>query len=120
MSLSTPSMLALLYDVRGGTLPPWSPKAAGARASLRFSLCRWRQMRYMGREMTPKESSDIECIGSLGESGNCWDPYNQNVLKGDYPILGQNTFLVFTGIRNYAAARTRSNVGKAAWEPWRM
>ena len=28
-------------------------------------------MRYMGREMTPKESSDIECIGSLGESGNC-------------------------------------------------
>jgi hypothetical protein len=20
------------------------------------------------------------------------DPYNQNVLKGDYPILGQNTF----------------------------
>src|SRR5215471_9463305 len=71
MSLSTPSMLALLYDVRGGTLPPWSPKAAGARASLRFSLCRWRQMRYMGREMTPKESSDIECIGSLGESGNC-------------------------------------------------
>src|SRR5262252_3281034 len=26
----------------------------------------------MGREMTPKESSDIGCIGSLGESGNCW------------------------------------------------
>src|SRR5262245_48989712 len=28
--------------------------------------------------------------------GRWFDPYNQNVLKGDYPILGQNTFLVFT------------------------
>ncbi len=25
--------------------------------------------------------------------GNICDPYNQNVLKGDYPIIGQNTFL---------------------------
>jgi hypothetical protein len=25
--------------------------------------------------------------------GNCWNPYRQNVLKGDYPILGQHTFL---------------------------
>jgi hypothetical protein len=29
--------------------------------------------------------------------GNWWDPYNQNVLKGDYPILGRHTFFVFTG-----------------------
>ena len=28
--------------------------------------------------------------------GHWYDPYNQNVLKGDYPILGQNTFLVLT------------------------
>jgi hypothetical protein len=28
--------------------------------------------------------------------GNIWDPYNQNVLKGDYPIIGQNTFLNIT------------------------
>jgi hypothetical protein len=27
-----------------------------------------------------------------------WDPYNQNVLKGDYPVLGQQTFFVFTGV----------------------
>jgi hypothetical protein len=26
------------------------------------------------------------------KEGHYWDPYNQNVLKGDYPILGQNTF----------------------------
>jgi len=28
--------------------------------------------------------------------GHWWDPYNQNVLKGDYPILGQHTFLNIT------------------------
>ncbi len=28
--------------------------------------------------------------------GNIWDPYNQNVLKGDYPIIGQNIFLDVT------------------------
>ena len=29
--------------------------------------------------------------------GRKWDPFNQNVLKGDYPILGQNIFLEITG-----------------------
>src|SRR5207237_2998836 len=28
--------------------------------------------------------------------GHWYDPYNQNVLKGDYPILGQHTFLHLT------------------------
>lgn len=28
--------------------------------------------------------------------GHFWDPYNQNVIKGDYPIIGQNTFLNVT------------------------
>ena len=27
-----------------------------------------------------------------GVEGHWWDPYNQNVLKGDYPIYGQHTF----------------------------
>ena len=30
------------------------------------------------------------------EFGNILDPYNQNVLKGDYPIIGQHTFLTVT------------------------
>jgi hypothetical protein len=30
------------------------------------------------------------------ERGRWYDPYHQNVLKGDYPIIGQNTFLVVT------------------------
>jgi hypothetical protein len=29
--------------------------------------------------------------------GSLWDPYNQNVLKGDYPVWGQNVFLNLTG-----------------------
>ena len=30
--------------------------------------------------------------------GDWWDPYRQNVLKGDYPIVGQNTFFNFTAM----------------------
>jgi hypothetical protein len=30
------------------------------------------------------------------KTGRWWDPYNQNVLKGDYPIFGQHTFLNVT------------------------
>lgn len=30
------------------------------------------------------------------KQGSPWDPYNQNVLKGDYPILGEHTFLNLT------------------------
>jgi hypothetical protein len=30
------------------------------------------------------------------ELGRWWDPFNQNVLKGDYPIIGQHTFLDIT------------------------
>jgi len=32
-----------------------------------------------------------------GVKGAWWDPYNQNVLKGDYPIIGQHTFMKLTG-----------------------
>jgi hypothetical protein len=32
------------------------------------------------------------------EKGAWWDPYHQNVLKGDYPILGDHTFLEVTGV----------------------
>jgi len=30
------------------------------------------------------------------DEGRWWDPYHQNVLKGDYPIIGQHTFLNLT------------------------
>lgn len=31
-------------------------------------------------------------------SGHWWDPYNQNRLKADYPVLGKRTFFNFTGV----------------------
>ena len=31
-------------------------------------------------------------------AGHWWDPYNQNKLKGDYPVIGKRTFFTFTGI----------------------
>ncbi len=31
------------------------------------------------------------------KEGHWWDPYNLNVLKGDYPVIGQHTFLKLTG-----------------------
>jgi hypothetical protein len=33
----------------------------------------------------------------LNEPGGLLDPYHQNFLKGDYPVLGEDTFLNFTG-----------------------
>ncbi|MBI4611634.1 MAG: hypothetical protein HY726_21815 [Candidatus Rokubacteria bacterium] len=30
--------------------------------------------------------------------GRWWDPYNQNVLKGDFPVLGQHIFLSLSAI----------------------
>ncbi len=33
-----------------------------------------------------------------GIKGAWWDPYNQNVLKGDYPIVGQHVFLNITAL----------------------
>ena len=32
--------------------------------------------------------------------GSLWNPFNQNVLKGDYAILGQHNFFVLTAIEN--------------------
>jgi hypothetical protein len=32
------------------------------------------------------------------QHGHWWDPYNQNMLKGDYPVVGQHTFLDLTGV----------------------
>ena len=45
---------------------------------------------------------DWDRYGERGDdpyvSGHWWDPYNRNILKGDYPILGQRTFFAFTGV----------------------
>ena len=33
---------------------------------------------------------------ALNKQGHLYDPYNQNILKGDFPIIGQNKFLILT------------------------
>ena len=55
----------------------------------------------------------------LNRRGATLDPYNKNLLKGDYPIRGQDTFLVFTGISDtLAESRTLPTPsGVSAAEP---
>jgi hypothetical protein len=43
-------------------------------------------------------------VDALGVGGQWWDPYNQNVIKGDRPIFGTNDWFVdFTGISDSVA-----------------
>jgi hypothetical protein len=54
---------------------------------------------------------DYERAPGTGEAplvrGQWWDPYHQNVLKGDYPVPGfQNTFLAFTA-RSFTLTEVR-------------
>ena len=44
-----------------------------------------------------EDFTPIEDRWRIGYQGGWLDPYNQNVLKGDYPIFGQNVFFAFTG-----------------------
>src|SRR6185295_17401469 len=39
----------------------------------------------------------------LNVKGHWWDPYNQNILKVDYPIIGNDIFLKLTGISKTTA-----------------
>jgi hypothetical protein len=52
-------------------------------------------------------------------NGNWYDPYNQNVLKGDYPIIGQNTFFILTAsVDNFVEAiRTPTPSGVSTLDP---
>lgn len=55
----------------------------------------------------------------LNVEGHWYDPYNQNILKGDYPIIGLNTFLVATAsMDNFAeAVRTPTPSGVSTVDP---
>src|ERR1700690_2111059 len=47
-------------------------------------------------------------------TGHWWDPYNQNLLKGDYPILGQDIFLRLTGATKIEIEGHRVPTGSGA------
>jgi hypothetical protein len=53
-------------------------------------------------------------------SGNIFDPYNQNVLKGDYPILGTQDIFFILGVTNdtlFEARRLPIPSGVSTLEP---
>lgn len=75
---------------RYGTLPAPNPDA------VQEMVDRWR-ITPPPYEMDEKPLAR-KAPGRLGERGATLDPYNQNLLKGDVPIFGADTFLVLTGI----------------------
>jgi hypothetical protein len=40
--------------------------------------------------------------------GRWWDPYNQSVLKGDYPIKGNDTFMVLSAVSTTTVEQRRA------------
>jgi hypothetical protein len=42
------------------------------------------------------------------KKGHWWDPYNQSVLKGDYPINGNETFFIFSAVSTSAIEQRRA------------
>jgi hypothetical protein len=40
--------------------------------------------------------------------GRWWDPYNQNVLKGDYPVKGDKLFLILTAVSSTNVEQRRA------------
>jgi hypothetical protein len=49
--------------------------------------------------------------------GHWYNPYDLNLLKGDYPIFGQNTFMILSGVDTFVVQQQRtpipSNVSSA-------
>ena len=43
-------------------------------------------------------NGQVPVVDTPYELGRWWDPYAQSVLKGDYPIVGQHTFLNITAM----------------------
>jgi len=54
-----------------------------------------------------------------GVEGHWWDPYNQNVLKGDYPIVGQHTFFNMTATNLFSVDYRQSPTGTSPFESTR-
>jgi len=67
----------------------------------------------------PYELDENPKARALNKKGATLDPYNKNLLKGDYPIRGNDTFLVFTGVSDtLAESRTLPTPsGVSAAEP---
>jgi len=60
----------------------------------RVGLPRWDRIR-LPAPISSERLRNTDLPYALGDVRN---PYRQNVLKGDYPLFGQNTFFIFTAI----------------------
>ena len=51
--------------------------------------------------------------------GRWWDPYNQNILKGDFPIYGQNVFMNLSAIMDtlFEVRRVPTGSGASSADP---
>ncbi len=77
-------------------LKPWQPQD------------RWRVSKYSARSLRNRWRV-LDATGVPVPRPSIFDPYNQNPLKGDFPVLGQNTFMVFTGVATPASAFSSQN-----------
>lgn len=55
----------------------------------------------------------------LSVEGSTLDPYNQNVLKGDFPIIGQTTFLILTATAEnvFESVKSPTAIGVSTRDP---
>jgi len=55
----------------------------------------------------------------LNVEGKWYDPYNQNILKGDYPIIGQDVFFVLTATADnlFEYSRVPTPSGISTFQP---
>lgn len=70
------------------TEPPVDTAVAEGRTPTRFEIEEYQRSNFI----------PIRDRWRIGYGGGLLDPYAQNVLKGDYPVLGQNVFFNFTGV----------------------
>jgi hypothetical protein len=85
--LRTPTDPPLGFTVPPGGLP--APEQTGSDYAPRID--RW-------RTGFPRWDRYGRAFDSPYAEGHWWDPYTQNVLKGDYPIWGQNVFFALTAV----------------------
>ena len=86
--------------------------AASAASGVGDSVEHFQPLPDRWRDITPPPYE-------LNVEGRWYDPYNQNVLKGDFPVIGQNTFMVLTAAADNLAegARTPSPSGISTLDP---
>ncbi len=77
---------------------PDSPRAGTSESTKRLPSGRTRPAEEELAEYERSNFIPIRDRWRIDYAGRWWDPYNLNVIKGDYPIFGQRTFFSFTGV----------------------